>query len=347
MPAPVLIVTPLVAPDRVGAFRALQELLPIELALFGGRSLHATGGVEDPGVPVRHVGQRDVLALAARGGHRAVVCGTAGRLALPLSYAGARAGRRPFVLWDALWHQPRSAAHAAGAVLMRHVLRHADAVAAYGTHVERYARAHGARRVVIAPQAVDRAFWEADPPDRDAPERRGRPARFLFLGRDAPGKGLPVLREAWARSGLEARGCTLEVVGPDTPGGARTPAQVRNSMDLADVVVVPSVPTLTFREPWGLVCNEAMHRSAALIATRAVGAVAGGLVRDGETGVVVPPGDPAALASALSHLAGDRVERRRLGASGHAAVQDLTHGAWAAGMAAAIELAEHHREHRP
>ena len=48
MSRPVLFVTNLVPPDRAGAFAALHERVGLELALFGGRSHHATGGVEDP-----------------------------------------------------------------------------------------------------------------------------------------------------------------------------------------------------------------------------------------------------------------------------------------------------------
>jgi glycosyltransferase involved in cell wall biosynthesis len=39
-------------------------------------------------------------------------------------------------------------------------------------------------------------------------------------------------------------------------------------------------------------------------------------VRDGETGLLVPPGDAAALARALRRLADDAVLRARLGAAG-------------------------------
>ena len=43
---------------------------------------------------------------------------------------------------------------------------------------------------------------------------------------------------------------------------------------------MPSIATPTFREPWGLVVNEAMNRGLAVIASDAVGAAAGGLVAD-------------------------------------------------------------------
>ena len=107
---PVLFVTNHVPPDRAGAFAALHGRERIELALFGGRSHHATTGLEDPGVPHRRVGEPDVHALAASGRYRAVVCGTAGRVALPAAWLGARRAGVPFVLWSALWAELRTPA---------------------------------------------------------------------------------------------------------------------------------------------------------------------------------------------------------------------------------------------
>ncbi len=114
------------------------------------------------------------------------------------------------------------------------------------------------------------------------------------------------------------------------------PAQLREVYAAADVLVVPSIATRTFREPWGLVVNEAMNQRLPVIASDAVGAVAGGLVRDGRNGVVVPAGDPRALAGALRRLAADAPLRAHLGAAGAADVRAYTHEAWAAGFSGAL-----------
>ena len=127
---PVLFVTNAVPPDRVGAFAALHDRVGIELALFGGRSHHATGGVADPGVPYRDVAQREVHALAASGRYRAVVAGTVGRTALPAAWLGARRARVPFVLWSALWADLRTPAHVLARPLMAAIYRDAEAVVA-------------------------------------------------------------------------------------------------------------------------------------------------------------------------------------------------------------------------
>jgi glycosyltransferase involved in cell wall biosynthesis len=107
----------------------------------------------------------------------------------------------------------------------------------------------------------------------------------------------------------------------------------------AAFTVVPSIPTPRFKEPWGLVCNEAFEQGRPVIATTAVGAVAGGLVRDGRTGLVVAPGDADALAGAIDRLLGDDGLRARLGGGARAAVQPFTYAAMAAGIAAALAAA--------
>jgi glycosyltransferase involved in cell wall biosynthesis len=104
-------------------------------------------------------------------------------------------------------------------------------------------------------------------------------------------------------------------------------------------VVLPSIPTRDFLEPWGLVVNEAFDREVPVIATTAVGAAAGGLVRHERTGLVVPAGDPAALADALRRLHADPALRQRLGTAGRAAMAAHDHHAWAAGMARALAAA--------
>ncbi len=340
---PVLFVTNLVPPDRAGAFAALHAREGIELALFGGRSHHATAGVDDPGVPHRHVSQRGVHAVAASGRYRAVVGGTAGRVALPAAWQGARRAGVPFVLWSALWAELSTPAHLAARPLMAALYRDADAVVAYGPHVAAFASRHGARQVTIAPQAVDNAFWSA-PVGEPA-----RPAPFtvLFVGRPAVEKGARELLMAWRLAGLRPPGAALVLAGEgheaaaSKSAGVHTPgaleAQIlRNFYAGADVVAIPSIPSKRFVEPWGLVANEAMNQRCAVIATDAVGAAAGGLVRHEETGLVVPAGDPAALAGALRRLHDDPALRDRLAGAGARAVAAHTYDAWAAGFSEAL-----------
>jgi glycosyltransferase involved in cell wall biosynthesis len=348
---PVLFVAGHAPAYRVAAFEHLHERENVEFALFGGRLKHGGGSTaQELPFPHRNVREHELYALAASGRYRAVVCPTAGRVAVLATWAGARRARVPLILWTSLWAHPRSAAHALSYLALLRLYRSAEAVVTYGPHVSAYARARGARRVHIAPQSVDNAFWsspEVNTPDDPLwPSNAG--VKFLFAGRPAREKGLGVLVEAWSASGLQAPTAALVLVGtgstpPWVPAGGAvvgfdsvTPTRLRNFYAAADVLVLPSIPTRTFREPWGLVVNEAMNRGLPVIASDAVGATAGGLVRDGCNGIVVPAADPMALAVALRRLARDPSLRARLGGAGREDVGAYTHGAWAAGFSRAL-----------
>jgi glycosyltransferase involved in cell wall biosynthesis len=70
-----------------------------------------------------------------------------------------------------------------------------------------------------------------------------------------------------------------------------------------------------------------------------VGAVAGGLVVDGDTGLVVAPGDAQALAAAVDRLLADEVLRSRLGSRARQAVSAYTYDAMVAAFDSAISAA--------
>jgi glycosyltransferase involved in cell wall biosynthesis len=117
---------------------------------------------------------------------------------------------------------------------------------------------------------------------------------------------------------------------------ALAPPALRDAYAASDVLVLPSIPTRTFREPWGLVVNEAMNRRLPVIASDAVGAAAGGLVQDGHNGLVVAAGDVGALAAAVGRLAQDPQLRVRLGEAGARDVRAYSHDAWAEGFSGAL-----------
>jgi glycosyltransferase involved in cell wall biosynthesis len=85
-----------------------------------------------------------------------------------------------------------------------------------------------------------------------------------------------------------------------------------------------------------LVVNEAMLQGTPAITSDAVGAAAGGLVRDGHNGLVAPAGDPDALAARLSTLAGNPELRARLGEAAREDASRYTPQAWASGVSRAL-----------
>ena len=338
---PVLFITGHVPASRRGAFEALGERLPLTLALFGGPHQHgAPPGPPPASVDVLEVDQREISRLVASGEHSAVIVGTGGRVALPLAWRAARRSGLPFIFWAALWHTPSTPAHLAALALMRRIYRRADAVVTYGPHVSAYVAARGAMRIFDAPQAVDNEFWAA-------PTAQSRDERFVavFVGRAERAKGVGVVLDAWRRAGLGVEEAELVLVGPhsvELPGVSVIPSLdapgLRNLYARARVLVVASVRTQKFVEPWGLVVNEAMNRECAVIASDAVGAAAGGLVRDGRNGLIVPAGEPSALAQAFRRLSAERAFCAELGVHGRADVASYTYAAWAQAFVDAVEV---------
>jgi glycosyltransferase involved in cell wall biosynthesis len=85
--------------------------------------------------------------------------------------------------------------------------------------------------------------------------------------------------------------------------------------DVGNCYVSMDVFALVSRnEGFGLVAPEAMFCGLPVVATRVGGLV--NIVRDGETGILIPPGDPWAIANALATLARDPELARRMGHAG-------------------------------
>lgn len=349
---PACLVTGIVSPYRREPFRLLAATEGLEVIAF------AEAGPPVPGLTVHRTTQAGAVRLAASGRYRAVISGLGGRLALPGSYLAARARGVPFVLWATIWAHPRTPAHALSYLPTRHLYRTADAVITYGDHVSRYVESHRGDRgaVFVAPQAVDVAHFGAPVADaaRLAARRRGGAGQddvlVLYVGRLEQEKGVQVLLDAWRRAALgpnvrlalagagAAASAAAEVPGAKLLGHV-SEADLPALYAAADVLVLPSIRTATFTEPWGLVVNEAMLQRTPPIVSDAVGAAAGGLVRDGQNGLVFQAGDAGALADRLSALAEDPGARTALGARAREDALLLTPAAWAAGVSAALGAA--------
>jgi glycosyltransferase involved in cell wall biosynthesis len=347
---PACLVTGVVNDYRREPFRALAESEDVEVIAW------QEAGPPVEGLTVHRTTQAGAVRLAGSGRYRAVISGLGGRLALPGSYLAAHARGVPFVLWATIWAHPRTAAHALSVLPTRELYRRADAVATYGPHVSEYVRSYRKHDGVFeAPQAVDaRLFGRRVPPWEGAAARelvgaRGDAPVVLFVGRLEREKGLEVLLDAWGQAALPA-GAVLALAGegplrPRAQGpGVRAlgyvpRVQLPALYAVADVLVLPSIRTATFVEPWGLVVNEAMHQGTPVIASDAVGAVAGGLVRDGRNGLVAPAGDARALATVIEAIATNAELRQRLGATAREDVSPYTPWAWSQGMARALAAA--------
>ena len=270
----------------------------------------------------------------------------------------------PFLLWTGIWFRIETPLHRAIFPLTRFLYRDADAIVVYGEHVKGYLVSEGVRseRIFVAPQAVDNSFYSRLVSDSEKEALRRKLAVragqnvVLYLGRLEAVKGLPHLLEAFAAARLEDSVLVIAGAGGERPALEQLAARLRigervrfagyvpiqetvGYYALATVVVLPSVTTRESREPWGLVVNEAFNQGVPVIATDAVGAVAGGLLQDGLNGVVVREGNSAALARALEKVVNDPGARERMGATAKRMVARWNHDAQAAGFAHALEFA--------
>jgi glycosyltransferase involved in cell wall biosynthesis len=204
--------------------------------------------------------------------------------------------RRPFVLQ--VWGSDVELARRVPTVA-RPILRAARLVIAASSALAKDAIALGAREVRVIPSGVELPERVADPVE---------PPEILFAGRLSPEKGILELVEA-------AEGMRLVVAG-DGPLRDRVPGargfvphdELLRLYERAAIVACPSR-----REGFGVSCAEAMAYGRPVVAS-AVGGLLD-LVVDGETGLHVPPRDPAALRAALERLLGDPELRARLGAA--------------------------------
>ncbi|HET9973223.1 MAG TPA: glycogen synthase [Streptosporangiaceae bacterium] len=222
------------------------------------------------------------------------------------------------------WCERTSAASAAAVVAVSDGMR-ADILSAYPEI--------RAERVRVIRNGIDTDEYRPDP-GTDVLERygvdRSRPY-VIFVGRITRQKGVPVLLRA--ASGLipEAQLVLLA-------GAADTPGQLAEVTELVDglratrsgVIWIPEmlpkpevIQLLTHAtvfaipsvyEPLGIVNLEAMACGTAVAGSRTGGIPE--VVADGETGLLVPPGEPEPLAEALNGLLRDPARARAMGQAG-------------------------------
>jgi glycosyltransferase involved in cell wall biosynthesis len=208
-----------------------------------------------------------------------------------------------------------------------------DLIIAISDHIARFTVARGVRH----PARVRRVYHGIEPPLTRALEREGQrirhelgiaPDDFLVgnVGRLALQKGqrhliaaMPLLLERVPRAHAVIAGSgdleeylrdLAEEVGVAEHVHVLGPRKdVPALMHAVDVFAMPSI-----WEGFGLVLLEAMAAARPIVASRV--ATIPEVVLDGETGLLVPPGDPHALADALSQLAEQPVLARQLGEAG-------------------------------
>jgi glycosyltransferase involved in cell wall biosynthesis len=254
-----------------------------------------------------------------------------------LAILGRRLARVPTRVIADIHGDPAAPVRLYGSPARKALAPLADALARYGLRRSDGLRTISAytsgvvRRAGAEPTAEFAAFMDLEPfLEREPVPLPVRPA-VVFVGVLERYKAVDVLAEAWRRAAPRIPDATLHVVGRGTlhevvralvaelPEQIRwderlTTAEVAAALDEAIVLVLPSRS-----EGLGRVVVEAFCRGRGIVGSR-VGGIPD-LVEDGVTGILVPPGDPEALADALVRVLSDSSLAERLGAAALTAVR--------------------------
>lgn len=225
-----------------------------------------------------------------------------------------------------------------------------DRIIAISRAVERELAAQGAdpRRITVVYNGVDLDGPATGVSVRPAGIPEGDPLVGM-VGRLSPEKGYRYFLEAAALVRPRKPGARFVIVGGGPERGEIADkvrelgldgvllmtgfrADVGEIMGALDVLVLASTA-----EGLGLVILEAMAAGKPVVATR-VGGIPEA-VEDGVTGLLVPPGDPGAMAGAILALAADRARAAEMGRAGRKRVEEKF-----SGRAMAEETARIYRE---
>jgi rhamnosyl/mannosyltransferase len=191
-------------------------------------------------------------------------------------------------------------------------------------------------KCVVIPYGID-ADTGSPATIRRAEELRKTSKRpvVLFVGRLVPYKGAGVLLEAMRgldaeamlvgdgpeRRGLELKASQMGIADRVTFAGEVSHEELSALYRACDLFVLPSV---TRQEAFGVVQLEAMACGKPVISTDPGTGVAW-VNQHGETGLVVPPGNAAALHDAIKSLLEDAPRRTALGEAGARRARSLFH----------------------
>jgi glycosyltransferase involved in cell wall biosynthesis len=214
-------------------------------------------------------------------------------------------------------------------LVMRVHARLAHTIAPIAAVNEGYLPARRCARVVRVPDGI--AIPAAPPAPRNG---FARPLRLCVVGAITPDKGqgtavaaLATLRERGVEAELDLVGRVQDeamaaaLLGDARALGLEDRVRVRGETDGIDAALDGAdILLLTSRgEGTPLVLMEALARLKPVVAS-AVGGVPD-IVRDGETGLLVPPGDAGALAAAVARLTADPGAARAMAAAGRRHVE--------------------------
>jgi len=279
------------------------------------------------------------------------------------SFIASKLMNAKFIVWHSIWYYPQTLQYKLFSPLFLTILKHfCDAIVVYGEHGKRFLMGKSIRpdKIFIAWQTVDKKIYGRNVDEeeiRDIKRKFNIPEEkkvILYVGRFKKLKGINYLLEALDK--LDRSKFVFMAIGYGDLEDYMTVYCKNKGIDyrlvgllpyyalppyykLANLLVLPSITTKTFKEPWGLVVNEAFNQGCPVVVTDAVGAGVGGLMCDGVNGFVVPERNSHRLAETLRSILFDDELRQCLSRNALEAIDGWTYERQAQGFLDAVRYA--------
>jgi len=301
------------------------------------------------------------------------VQGVSGKFFVLTTFIIAKLRKKPIVLWTGFWNHPQTFFHKVTFPIIKYIYLHSDAVVTYGTHVRDYLISIGVKKskIFVAQNTADNDLYNKEVSLEEKNEllkkiNAENNKIILFVGRLQKEKGVELLLEVINNihlnppskgdfdTNLQNTNCKLIIIGrgPQENNLKSYCKQynlenvifldyVPNAVlykyyNIADIVVVPSITTPKFKEPWGLVVNEAMNQNCVVITSDAVGAAMGGLIEPNKTGFIFPEKDSKKLAENISKVLENAELQKKISKAARKKINTWTYDKMAQGFIKAV-----------
>lgn len=360
----VAVITNLCTHYRYKLFKLLSERYGYDLYFFDNK----TKTKED----IKHLGvfnddrfnylsTKDILGSLIKKKYDVIIKCTNNKWSFIGSFLVAKLLKAKFIVWHSMWYYPNTLQYKFFSRLLIKVLKnYSHAIVVYGEHGKRFLMNRGieSSKIFIAWQAVDNELFGRDVSDReiDLIKERLNIAKekriVLYVGRLIELKGLEYLLKALDKLGKYdfvfiavghgklrdriEKYCKDNVIDIRLIGLIPY-CDLSPYYKMASVLVLPSITTKTFKEPWGLVVNEAFNQGCPAVVTDAVGSGVGGLVQNGINGFIVPEKNVDALSSSIAKILYNEELRRTLSNNALKEIKKWTYERQAKGFLDAVE----------
>jgi phosphatidyl-myo-inositol alpha-mannosyltransferase len=238
-------------------------------------------------------------------------------------YATLTAPRRAGVVATFHAYSERSTLLTVAAPVLRIIWRRLDVRLAVSEAAASFVGSRFPGAVRVVPNGCDVGVFERATPPRDLSEREGAAPVLLWVARLDRQKGFGVALAAFELLLRSSPAATLIVAGegPDRALAERVQPATRDRIRMLGAVQHRDLPSVfaqadvfvspaTGQESFGMTLVESMAAGVPVVASNIPGYRE--VVRDGIDGILVPPGDPSALAEAAARVATDVTLSARL-----------------------------------